>query len=472
MRRLFSLLCLVIGISAPGRDLQVDPVAGLDAHDGVAAPVKTIGRAVKLAQLGDTVHLAPARYKEAVMFVNKVGEPDRPIVLDGHGATLDGADSLVAADWQMVSPGLYRNDHLVRMDPAVLMRWFFVFDGRMNHMHRTSKGPSAPLKKAEGLAPGEWTYVLDAPISRESKDGKPWDAASAPGAFYIQIDPAKTLDDYRIEAPVRSAGVGFGGKCAHLLIRNLTATHVYNDGFNIHGDQRDLRFQNIASIECGDDGFSAHETAECFIDGFTSIGNSTGFCDTLESSTHYRNVFIRDCLGYDVFFISHGSHSLENALVESSAAHALSVGRDGTPPDGACAVQFKNVLVRRVGGGPQEFRIAGGAKLELDRCTFENLNLQATPGSDVIFRRCLFTGDPTPEAMVWKGASWRGEGNIYDLKSLRLDKTSFTPATFTEFQRQTGSDLGSAWKPAEPRPTEAGADAASLEKLAQRPLPR
>ena len=124
------------------------------------------------------MHLAPVRYKEVAVFANKVGEAGRPIILDGHGATLDGADPLKPEDWQLVSPGLYRNDHLLRMDPAILMRWFFVFNGKMNHMGRTSKGTSAELKKPSDLAPGEWTFVPAAPITRESKDGKPWDAGA------------------------------------------------------------------------------------------------------------------------------------------------------------------------------------------------------------------------------------------------------------------------------------------------------
>lgn len=458
---ILTLLTLAFVTFGEARDLHVDPAIGDDAGDGIAKPAKTIARAIKLAQAGDTIHLAPVRYKESATFANKLGEPGRPITLDGHGAVLDGAEPLNAADWLMTAPGLYRNDHLLRMDPAILMRWFFVFDGKMNHMDRTSKGPSAPIKKPEELAPGEWTYASDEPITRETK--------GITGAFFIKIDPAKKLDDYRIEAPICSSGVGFGGHCEHIVIRHVTSTHVHNDGFNIHGDQLGLVFENIAAIDCGDDGFSAHEAAECRIDGFVSIGNSTGLCDTVASSTHYKNVFIRGCIGYDVFFISHGSHSIENAVVESSAARAVSVGRDPSTSEGACAVRFKNVLVRRVGGGPQEFRISAGAKLEAEHCTFENLMVQATPGSEVNFKQCLVTGEPKPELLIWKDVAWRGTGNVYDVKSLRVDKTSFTPQTFAEFQKLTGQEEGSQWRGVsekEPAPTTVGADVAALKKLA------
>jgi hypothetical protein len=184
------------------------------------------------------------------------------------------------------------------------------------------------------------------------------------------------------------------------------------------------------------------------------------------SSTHYRNVFIRGCLGYDVFFISHGSHSIENALVESSAARALSVGRDG-PGEGTCTVRFQNVLVRRAAGQPQELRISAGAKLELERCTFENLAVQATPGSDITVRHCVVTGEPKPELMVWKDVAWRGVGNVYDLRSLRVDQATFTAASFAEFQKLLGSESTSRWSAAEPRAEGVGAEAGALSKLAK-----
>jgi hypothetical protein len=128
-------------------------------------------------------------------------------------------------------------------------------------------------------------------------------------------------------------------------------------------------------------------------------------------------------------------------------------------------VGFQNVLVHRASERPQELRISAGAKLELERCTFENLAVQATPGSDVTIRHCVVTGDPKPELTIWKDVAWRGEGNVYDVRSVRVDKAAFTAATFGEFQKLLGSESASRWSGAEPRPEGAGADAAGLSKL-------
>ena len=198
---------------------------------------------------------------------------------------LDGSEPVHAADWESLGGGLFRKVKLMpRMDDAMLARWFFLWDGKMNHMNRTSKGPSASLKKPADLQRDEWTYVKDE------------------DAFYILLASERSLDAANIRYPARSSGVIESIAGSHLTVRNVVATHVYNDGYNIHGAQRDMVFENIAAIECGDDGFSAHEDGDCRIDGFVSIGNSTGMCDTVSSVTHFRNVFIRDCLGYDVFF--------------------------------------------------------------------------------------------------------------------------------------------------------------------------
>ena len=65
---------------------------------------------------------------------------------------------------------------LLRLDDAVISRWFFLWDGKMNHMGRTSKGKSAPLKKPAELQAGEWTYVKDE------------------DAFYLRLAPGQALD--------------------------------------------------------------------------------------------------------------------------------------------------------------------------------------------------------------------------------------------------------------------------------------
>ncbi|MEZ0387717.1 MAG: hypothetical protein ACAI34_11655, partial [Verrucomicrobium sp.] len=429
------LLCHMLGVTlilpaeAPpsGRNLQVNPQTGADTNDGITQPVKTIARGVRLTLPGDTLHLAPGTYYESLDLSLKQGEPDRRITVDGHGAVLDGSEPVWAADWESLGQGLFRKTKIIpSMNPAVVGRWFFLWNGKMSHMGRTSKGPSAALKKPADLLPNEWTYVAEE------------------DAFYLKLPEGQDLDTAKIRYPARSNGVVFSRSGAHLTVKNVTSTHVWNDGFNVHGAQRGLKFENIAAIECGDDGFSAHEDAQCEIDGFASIGNSTGLCDVGESVTHYRNVFIKDCMGHDVFFIGL-DHLLENAVIDSSARYAFSFDGSRLPEGKTARLRVKNVLLRRTGGGVQEIRVGARGQLEAERCTVEGLNVTITPGASVTFQSSVFTGTPKANVVIWPNVSWSGKANVYDIAALRVDKTSFTAATFADFQKLISSEENSTW---------------------------
>jgi len=327
MRRAsFSLLALTISCLA--RDIRV----GED--------VKTIAAAIKLAQPGDTIHLQPIIYRDYAGFYAKKGEPGKPITLDGHGATLEGSDPLDPKKWTEVSPGLFEAKELLpRLDDAILGRWFFLWDGKMNHMGRTSKGKKAPYVKPQDLKPGEWTFVRD---HTRDKAG----STQIFGSFFVRLAEGQMLADARILIPVRSAGVQFSGANAHLVIRNITATHPYNDGFNIHGDCRDVVFENIRAIECGDDGISAHESAEYRVDGLVSIGNSTGITDTGTAKTTYRRVFLADNLAFDLYFLNAGRYAVSDAVVLSSSEHSLHIAGG---KDQRSELRLDNVLIRRTG---------------------------------------------------------------------------------------------------------------------------
>lgn len=345
--------------------LALNYVSAADIHVGKEAP--TIAHAIKMALPGDTIHLETKVYRDYVGFYMKKGEPGKPITLDGHGATLEGSDPIDPAKWREVSPGLFANDDLLPgLSDAVIGRWFFLFDDKMQLMDRTSKGRSAPLKKPEELQAGEWTFVKDP--SREKPPSK-----AIYGTFFIKLAPGQPLSGAKIFAPMRSAGVQFGGDNAHLVIKNLTATHPYNDGFNIHGDCRDVVFENIRAIECGDDGISAHESAQYRVDGFVSIGNSTGICDTGTAQTTYNRVFIAECVGFDLYFLDNGRYKLSSAVIFSKAQNPFTVT---SREDQHCELEMDNVLFSRL-VEPRKALIAKTALVRAKRLTMENITFDA-----------------------------------------------------------------------------------------------
>lgn len=366
------ILALLLHIHLPARDIHV----GTDT--------KTIHEAIKAAQPGDTIHLEPKVYHDYAGFYAKKGELGKPITLDGHGATLEGSDPIDPTKWREISPGLFANDDLLpRLDDAMIGRWFFRFDGKMQHMGRTSKGRSDPLKKPEELQPGEWTFIKDP--TREKPPSQ-----QIYGTFYLRLVPGQSLAAANIFAPVRSAGVQFGGDNAHLVIKNITATHPYNDGFNIHGDCRDVLFENIRAIECGDDGISAHESAQYHVDGFVSIGNSTGICDTGTAQTSYNNVFIARNIGFDIYFLNAGRYRITNAVVFSSALNPFMVTSSA---EERCELEVDNMLFRRL-KKPHKAFISATSSIKATRLTMENIDF--TLRGQAQFSNCLINGKPEP----------------------------------------------------------------------------
>jgi len=384
-------LFLAMNVGVFGNDLHVDPIAGIDTHDGIVNPVKTITQAIRLAQPGDTIHLKGRKtdacaeafvYRDWAAFFDKSGEPEKPIILDGHGAILDGCDPLDANTWTEVEPGLFRNNDLMPLTDAIIQRWFFVFDGKLNRMNRCSKGESAPLKSPETLASGEWTFVKDDAHTQTASPGY------IKGSFWLRLQAGRSLSDATIEFPIRQAGVLIHGSSSHLVIKNITSTRPYNDGFNL-SDCKKVVFENIQAINCGDDGISAHGVCQYRVDGFNSTGNATGICDTGSSKTEYQNVTIRDCIGFDLFFLDTGDYSIRDSVIISSAAKSLYLqGRN--KPETPSRLTLDNVLIRRE-HSPSEMVVSKNCVLKARHVTFLNLDMLVA-GGEIQLERCFIGG--------------------------------------------------------------------------------
>lgn len=416
------LAILIGGLCVPitpalGRSWYVDHAHGHDSAAGNEGhPFKTINAAIDKAKPGDVVNLVPTKtpYRQMIELHNVSGEAGKPITINGHGAVLSGSFPLDSSHWKEVSPGLWRCDDLYQRTThgksgsfrdsdisAVMARYFMIFNGKMNWMGRTSKGPKKPFKKPEDLKPGQWTFVRKGLV------------------FYIKLTPGKSLASAHIQVPLLEDGAMIYGKCSHLVLKNLTFEHCYNDGVGIHGYTRDIKMYNIASFQCGDDGMSAHDDCHLTVDGFISIGNSTGMCHAGKSQTKFRNVYIAHNRGVAVLMVQKCHCIIENAIIKTSASKSITITTAADNSKGSTQV-LRNVLIVRKGSKEKDpwVRVLNNCVLIADHCTFKDLSMNVNGGTLKI-SHSIITGKPKPMILSVHGAKINAKETTFNIKQWR-----------------------------------------------------
>jgi len=411
---------------ATGADYYVNNQTGEDANHGTApdAAFRTIGRINSRLQPGDTLHLAATGtpYYESIAFSNLSGREDAWITVDGHGAVLDASDPLDPTQWTPVASGLYKNEKIYpeqRWNKDYMTRFFMVMDGKLNSMNRCMKGFNAPLKKPEDLLEKEWTLSDDATV------------------IFLKIDPAKKLEDYDIRLPVRINGVSIHNQSDYILVKNITATHPFNDGFSMSGTGTHLRLENIRAIDCGDDGISAHGEQQYHVDGYYASGNGTGICDTGDTRTTYENVVIENIRGVEIYFLqnlkSAAHHGLANAVIRANGDKQILLQNAA---GGTMTIDFDNVLfIGKTGPGKID-----GDKANSDdpylRCgdlafavsNSSILNMDWSMQGDLSLSGSFVTG--RKEGInFYKAAEdhYRSVGNAFGVKVIRFGKDFYYP---------------------------------------------
>ncbi len=299
--------------SHPPRTFFVNNETGDDSASGLSTEkaVKTLAKAVSLLLPGDTLHLAVTSqpYRETLRLGDDFGGVEgKPITIECHGATLTGSNPLRLDGWvEAGTTGLYKSAKFLSEleefdDAAKLMRVYFIFDGFMQRMGRSSKGAKPHFKAPASLQAGEWTYV-------ESEK-----------TFYLKVKG--TLADAKIEAPYRRNGLTIRSPkvaATHVVIKDLIVCHVLNDGYNLHGTTQNIFLKNIAAYECGDDGISPHDTCEVDIDGFWSVGNSTGMGNGNLSVTKATNVHLVSNTAHQLMTGHAPLTELRNSIITAQA---------------------------------------------------------------------------------------------------------------------------------------------------------
>jgi hypothetical protein len=429
--------------AGPARAFFVNNESGSDQASGLSPDqaVRSMAQGVSLLRPGDTLHLAVTGqpYRETLHLGDGFGgAPGKPIVIEGHGATLTGCDPLRLDGWAAAgAPGLYRSAKFLCEleefgDPAKLMRVFLLFDGVMQRMGRSSKGAKARFKAPTELKPGEWTYV------------------EAEKLFYIKV--SGQLADAKIEAPYRRNGVAVRSPkiaATHVVIKDLIVCHVLNDGFNLHGATKDFLLQNIAAYECGDDGVSPHETCEVTIDGYWGVGNSTGMGNGNLSVTKASNVRLEGNTAHQ-FMTGHAPITeLRNALI---------IAAPGTQPINVTNAQDTRLKLDNVQiVSPPNQKVLNVVNSQIDARRITAVGPAWENAGTIRVTESVIGGSSVTNL---PDGSWKGERNVY---AIAFDASAQNHRCLTMKFGKEILDAGS------PFPN-AGANAAEF-KIPPRPVP-
>lgn len=137
------------------------------------------------------------------------------------------------------------------------------------------------------------------------------------GLLYFRWPASKAPDKTRVILPPKAATSCVSIECSHIIVRNVTAMHASNDGFNIHGDRVNIRLEHVRALSNCDEGISAHETVQMDVDGAEIAWNGSfdgGVADVNRSVTTYTNCSVHDNVGAG-FKLLGKSHSVTDTVI-------------------------------------------------------------------------------------------------------------------------------------------------------------
>jgi hypothetical protein len=269
-------VCLLAGHAA-ARDIYVDNVAGDDKNSGLHArgvsdatgPVRTIAKALRLAEAGDCVALAKndEPYHECVSLMgtrNSGSAPMLPFILEGNGATLDGSAPIPRDGWTH-----YRGD-IFCFRPRALTQAVLFFQGRAIAPLPLARGTAFPPR----LEPMQWC-VLE-------------------GAIYFAVDRTKLPPDYRLSYAELPTGISLY-RVRQVLIRNLSIKGFQADGVSAAAGAGDVVLENVTCTANGQRGVCVGGAAQVTLDACKLSGNGQSqLMTSANSETHLLSTVLSD----------------------------------------------------------------------------------------------------------------------------------------------------------------------------------
>ncbi len=222
----------IMASAAQARTLYVNNVTGDDRAVGnrpaealgVEGPVRTIGKALRLAGPGDRVVVANTGipYEESLTLSGwqHRGDGVHPFVLDGQGAVLDGTGPIPSEVWQPVAGTVFR----------------YRPTGR-THWQLFAGGQPLVRRPADLLVP-------DPPTLTENE----W--CLHRGFVYFRAAPARYVSDYHTRHSIREVGITLC-EVRDVVVQDLVVQGFRLDGINAKNDARRVV---LAGLTCRGNG--------------------------------------------------------------------------------------------------------------------------------------------------------------------------------------------------------------------------
>jgi hypothetical protein len=257
--------CLLLR-QAAARDIFVDNLGGDDKCSGLhtrpqadaSGPVRTIAKALRLAQAGDHVVLAKSAqpYHECVSLVGtRHSGAGRlmPFVLDGNGAVLDGSTPIPVEGWSF-----YR-DNIFRFRPQATSGPILFLNGRALHALPLPQTTAVPPR----LKPLQWC-VLE-------------------GAIYFAVEPSRLPPDYKLNYTELPTGITLY-QVEQVVIRNLVIRGFRADGVAAAVGARNVVLEKVVCTANGQSGVCVQGGAKVEIASCKLAGNGRSQLLTLANS--------------------------------------------------------------------------------------------------------------------------------------------------------------------------------------------
>lgn len=331
-----GFVLFALSFSCWGTTVYVNNITGNDNGDGSKErPYATIYKACKAVPVSGRIEVAntgipyqmPYRSSDVAQSygyrLQRGGSPEKPLVVEGNGATISGLAVIPAEAWKVL-PGtrlymlpFYPMSNLLKSSKKInywleVPRIWFV-DGK----------PAPNLRDRESLL--------------KNPGGFQWDKKEK--MLYFHLPPGRRLTDLKIEIP---ANYGFYIHASYTIVRNFNCIFSVNDGFDADGSPRNSYYINcLAYDNCGQ-GFSCHKTSSVHYIACGAIRcASSNVCNVHNSHAEYT-----DCVFLDNAFES--NISLYNEAVARFNNCFLSGGSSDEPivQGNASQLSFTNCVIQ------------------------------------------------------------------------------------------------------------------------------